>query len=37
VLAVLAQGATPWNLRWLKAPFLCHGDLALMAQQELAA
>jgi len=28
---VLAQGATPWNPRWLKSPFLRHGDLALLA------
>ena len=24
----LARGATPWNPRWLKAPFLRHGALA---------
>jgi len=28
---VLAQGATPWNPRWLKASFLRHAALALLA------
>ena len=27
--AVLARGATPWNPRWLKAPFLRHEALAV--------
>ena len=29
LLVVLAQGATPWNPRRLKAPFLRHGALAI--------
>src|SRR5215472_16424952 len=28
----LARGATPWNPRWLKAPLLRHGALALLAR-----
>src|SRR6266705_3635092 len=31
-VTVLARGATPWNPRWLKAPFLRHGALALSAE-----
>jgi len=29
---LLAQGATPWNPRWLKAPLLRHAALAPLAQ-----
>jgi hypothetical protein len=27
--AVLARGATPWNPRWLMAPFLRHAAVAV--------